>query len=718
MQLSEQELLDCTYDPNDTGCRGGWPWHAWKYVEKHDRLASNARYQYANSDTDCFVNNRRNMDRQFGNEIQGKFQVGKSVVLPTNRENVVIEAVNTMALFVAIYVSKDTSSGFYQLNEGIWDDCPTHMKPNHAVTLVGYGPDYWEIKNSWGVDWGRNGFGKILRGDGINMCRILDIVGYVEYTDLNPSDSEPDFPREAVVDEDEEVDCEDSPDYASAGFCPYWASLDYCTEGIYIAWMLETCQKSCGSCPTTATCEPGQYLAPGPGANCQTCPVNTYNSDPEATSCTPCTAGSHSPEGSTSAEDCTECQPGTFLVSGSNRCEDCPENTYSSYGATACTECPEGSRSAARATADTECIVPPEECADAFTQAKCRRFQADGHCVGGEHYSTAKWGCKMTCAFCEEIDVCEDDDSCDRECIDKHENCGVWRSHGYCDESSQYHNLMKGLCRKTCEFCTVEEGCSYAADTKDFCSTWKSQGYCTNSAYVEFMRTNCATTCELCPVEKTGEGTVCKADDPTQSCDYYAKLGYCTGYWKQYMSTYCSTTCGYLCAGSCRDNNANCAHWQSTGQCETNPYYMDVNCKSSCDKCYSNSVRKVQGVPGCQDQDPYCASWAAQGYCTSNRARMASLCAISCNTCIKKGTCGDLAGAAQCEPWAASGECTRNPGYMLVYCKGSCDACDDDSGVASSRSYCRDSDNRCPTWAAQGYCYWYYNSCKRSCNRC
>ncbi|VDQ03397.1 unnamed protein product [Trichobilharzia regenti] len=41
---------------------------------------------------------------------------------------------------------------------------------NHAVLLIGYGVDqdtnlpYWNIKNSWGGQWGENGFFRILRG--------------------------------------------------------------------------------------------------------------------------------------------------------------------------------------------------------------------------------------------------------------------------------------------------------------------------------------------------------------------------------------------------------------------------------------------------------------------------------------------------------------------------------------------------------------------------
>lgn len=44
----------------------------------------------------------------------------------------------------------------------------------HAVEIVGWGTedskDYWIIKNSWGSEWGDNGYFRILRG--INMCSI------------------------------------------------------------------------------------------------------------------------------------------------------------------------------------------------------------------------------------------------------------------------------------------------------------------------------------------------------------------------------------------------------------------------------------------------------------------------------------------------------------------------------------------------------------------
>lgn len=54
---------------------------------------------------------------------------------------------------------------------GIWWE----QDVNHAVLAVGYGVEdgvpYWLVKNSWGGDWGDNGYFKMEMGK--NMCGKL-----------------------------------------------------------------------------------------------------------------------------------------------------------------------------------------------------------------------------------------------------------------------------------------------------------------------------------------------------------------------------------------------------------------------------------------------------------------------------------------------------------------------------------------------------------------
>jgi len=69
---------------------------------------------------------------------------------------------------------------FYYYTEGIYEHTWGELRGAHAVTLVGYDDSegYWIAKNSWGMNWGENGWFRIAYGD----CYI-DGYAYVPLVD-------------------------------------------------------------------------------------------------------------------------------------------------------------------------------------------------------------------------------------------------------------------------------------------------------------------------------------------------------------------------------------------------------------------------------------------------------------------------------------------------------------------------------------------------------
>jgi hypothetical protein len=95
--------------------------------------------------------------------------------VPTKREDLMKNVVAIQPIAVLIEAGGDN---WHHYKSGIYNG-PCGTKFNHVVTIVGYGKqgrdDYWLIKNSWGANWGDQGFIKMKRnfpGKPEGLCGI------------------------------------------------------------------------------------------------------------------------------------------------------------------------------------------------------------------------------------------------------------------------------------------------------------------------------------------------------------------------------------------------------------------------------------------------------------------------------------------------------------------------------------------------------------------
>ena len=71
------------------------------------------------------------------------------------------------------------ASGFQHYKGGIFykSDCSSTYL-SHAMTIVGFTKDYWIVKNSWGTQWGDDGYIYMAK-DRQNHCGIATYPCYV-----------------------------------------------------------------------------------------------------------------------------------------------------------------------------------------------------------------------------------------------------------------------------------------------------------------------------------------------------------------------------------------------------------------------------------------------------------------------------------------------------------------------------------------------------------
>lgn len=164
ISLSEQQLVSCSSAQGNQGCSGGWYFWAWDYM-RTNAVETEANYPYtsgAGATGACKVNSSLGVVK-----VSSYTQVAAS-------STAIKSAINLKPVSVAI--EADTYA-FQTYSTGILTTgCGTNI--DHAVVAVGYGSNYYIVRNSWGGSWGESGYVRIAMTEGLGTCGINQYVFY------------------------------------------------------------------------------------------------------------------------------------------------------------------------------------------------------------------------------------------------------------------------------------------------------------------------------------------------------------------------------------------------------------------------------------------------------------------------------------------------------------------------------------------------------------
>jgi cathepsin L len=149
-RLSVQQYIDCVPNPRHCGGSGGCKGATGELAFEYSRM-----------------NGLMSEDAYTGkcNAVSPSVKLTQFVRLPENKVKYLHHAVATKG---PIVVSVD-GGNWFSYGGGVFSGCQKDTVVNHAVLAVGYGhepssgKDYWLVRNSWGADWGENGFLRIER---------------------------------------------------------------------------------------------------------------------------------------------------------------------------------------------------------------------------------------------------------------------------------------------------------------------------------------------------------------------------------------------------------------------------------------------------------------------------------------------------------------------------------------------------------------------------
>eukprot|EP00937_MAST-01D_sp_MAST-1D-sp2_P001174 g1174.t1 len=186
--LSVEDLSSCDQDGWNRGCGGGNDYKALPWVEANG-ISSAADVPFIDgakgTNSPCNMTTRKPIvnitgcTKMFAGMAEKDDEKAIKVAVARQPLSASIQIVDDLMEYKSgIYTGKGDGPG----TEGPCTNS-TSARVSHGVLFVGYGTtsdgiDYWLMKNSWGKDWGEDGFFRILRGQ--NTCGVETFTTWVQ----------------------------------------------------------------------------------------------------------------------------------------------------------------------------------------------------------------------------------------------------------------------------------------------------------------------------------------------------------------------------------------------------------------------------------------------------------------------------------------------------------------------------------------------------------
>jgi cathepsin B len=169
VMLSVEELVSCN-DEGIEACRGGDPFTAYVYTSEWG-LPIDSCFPYTAGDNGTVPPCRDSCVNQ-SQPYQPYYSQVSTIRWHATEEGIQSSVITEGPVVACFSVYRD----FFSYSSGVYVYASGDYVGGHCVKIVGWGIDsksglnYWIVQNSWGTDWGLQGFFWIERG--VDMCGI------------------------------------------------------------------------------------------------------------------------------------------------------------------------------------------------------------------------------------------------------------------------------------------------------------------------------------------------------------------------------------------------------------------------------------------------------------------------------------------------------------------------------------------------------------------